>query len=180
MVDATRKQSRWRLLLPWVFAAAFADAIRWAVAHDLSGQQRYEEALRKVRSVRGDLRDHMEWYVFEIQQLSLLRWNLETIEKANAFLVRFGIATPKTENEKYLLTYVRWCGQDAFVDYSQDGPIPLGFVFDASIIDLSKVSAHHKRNYPLTIHPSWSSSSPFYPNNRIARRPKREDWLQKE
>jgi hypothetical protein len=127
----------WRaaaLLLPWVFASRFADAIRWVRAGDLSAQRRFEEALRVARSMRAQFKQDMEWKVFEIQQLVLLQWDLETIDAANHFLLEYEYPTAKSDDWKYLLAYVKWCGASAFARYATESPTPSAFEFDASKI----------------------------------------------
>jgi len=111
----------------------------------------------------------MLWELSEIQLLSYLEWDHETIDAANAFLLKWQYPTPSSDDKKYLLTYARWCGRIAFAHYADDGPMPSAFEFDASVIALDRVSQHHKRNYPLTIHPAWSEDSPFYPLGRLRR-----------
>lgn len=134
------------LLVPWILVRRFIEAWRWAYAGYLNGEGRYEEALRLARRMRGSLRRGLEWQVFEIQQLALLRWDHETIDTVNALVLQYEYPTPRSP------------------------PSP-AIEFDFSEIVLSGVSARYKNRYPLTIHPSWDEASPFFPNNRIRRQP---------
>jgi hypothetical protein len=159
----------WKVFLPWVFARRLGNAIRWVRAGQLSSARRFEEALRVARSMNDDdFKQSYLWAAFEIQQLALLRWDHETIDRANDYLFKWGLSTAKTENGRYVITYVRWCGSMAFANYAPGSPMPSSFEFDASKIDLRAVGADLKRNFPLTIHPAWSKTSPFYGRGRYA------------
>jgi hypothetical protein len=169
MTPSTRPNS-WSLLLPWVFAERASFAFKWVHAPWLCSAGRFEEALRLHRSIPGKLRPPMLWDLSEIQYLSYLRWDHETIDAANAFLLKWQYPTAISDDRKYLLTYARWCGAIAFAHYAEGSPTPSGFEFDASTIALEKVNPRYKRRYPLTIHPAWSEDSPFYPIGRLKRR----------
>jgi hypothetical protein len=165
--------SRWRLLLPWVFAARFSYALKWARVSLLSQERRFEEALRVHRSIPENLRPPMSWALREIQILAWLQWDHETIDAVNAFLQKFEYPTASTDDRKYFLMYARWCGAIAFAHYAPESPKPSAFEFDASEIDLDKVHPRYKREYPMTVHPAWAEDSPFRTDGLLKRPPPR-------
>jgi hypothetical protein len=136
-------------LLPWVFFQRLSDGIRWAHANMLSGDQRYEEALRVARNLPPRIQQWSDWKLFEIQQLCLLDWHQETIEKANAFLLPRLLQANPSEDSRYFNLYAQWCGRRAFLLTSEDSPLPSIFDCDLADIDLSKVSDRWKRRFPL-------------------------------
>lgn len=64
----------------------------------------------------------MEWKAFEIQQLSYLQWDHETIVAANRFVLSHEYPSEKDEDAKYLLEYVKWCGAIALAHYAPESP----------------------------------------------------------
>jgi hypothetical protein len=140
----------------------------------LCDERRFEEALRVHRSIPEKSRS-MLWELTEIQILSYLRWDHETLNAVNSFLLKWQYPTAISDDRKYLLTYARWCGAIAFAHYAESGsPVPSAFEFDASEIALERVRGFYKRGYPLTIHPAWSEDSPFDASGRLKYRPARQ------
>lgn len=171
------RNARWSLLLPWVFLDRLGFAVKWVRASSLYQDRRFEEALRVLRSIPERLRPPMMWDLSEIQILSYLHWDRETIDAVNAFLMKWEYPTAVSDDRKYLLTYARWLGAIAFAYYAEGSPLPAAYEFDASRIALDQVKARYKRDYPLTIHPAWSNDSPFYPLGRIRRQPQQRPLL---
>ncbi len=97
----------------------------------------------------------MSWKVCEIQLLSLLQWNAETIEKANAFLLEQANKNDLTLDQRYLVCFIQWLGQRAFLEISTDSPTPSLFEYNVSAIDVEQVKPRLKRHFPLRVHPEW-------------------------
>jgi hypothetical protein len=146
------------LLVPWIFVRRFIDAVRWVNGGVLSSNGRDEEALRRLRSLPARMREGMSWKVREIQLLSLLQWNAETIEKANAFLLEQANKNDLTPDQRYLICFVQWLGQRAFLEISIDSPTPSLFDYNVSAIDVEQVKPRLKRHFPLRVHPEWKVS----------------------
>jgi hypothetical protein len=144
------------LLAPWTFATRFVAAVKSVRASELSSKQRYEEALRLFRTLPPHLRESMSGKAFEIQQLSLLGWSNETIDHVNRFVESYGFSPPRTEDARYLLHYVKWCGRIAMCDIADiETPFPAAFVADPTEVNLTQVTPYRKRAFPFTIHPDW-------------------------
>ncbi len=144
------------LLAPWTFAIRFAAAVKYVHASGLSAKGRYEDALRVFRTLPRHLTRSMSGRVFEIQQLSLLSWSTETVDHVNRFIEDYGFSSPRTEDARYMLHYVKWCGRIAMCDIADvETPFPAAFVADPTEIDLARVTPYRKRSFPFTIHPDW-------------------------
>jgi hypothetical protein len=147
------------LLLPWVFSRRLYHPVKWARAMNLSADGRHEEALRLARSMSNEFRQRNDWKVLEIQQLCLLRWNLETIEAVNQFLTKHMLQSPPHENRRYLVQFAQWCGRMAFADMAKDAPLPNAYIAKPDDIHLDLVDRSLKRNFPLAIHSEWRAWS---------------------
>lgn len=146
------------LLLPWVFARRFVAALRWVHVGTLSINGKDEEALRLLRRLPADMQAWSDWRLKELQLLSLLQWNQEALDKANAFLLGRAFSKTTDENSRYFTCFAQWLGQRAFLALTEEGPIPSLFVYDVDSIDLTKVKDRWKRQFPLRVHPDWKDS----------------------
>ena len=140
------------------FVRRFRTASVWARAQHLSSEGRHKEALELVRTFEPSKHMRTAWQLFEIQQLSLLGLDQETLRSALSLVDEFAIRPALTADGRYFLCFAQWCGSVAFGRLFPATEKPAKLNIDLTSLMLGDVSPSWKRNFPLYIHPDWDAS----------------------
>lgn len=134
-------------------------AITWTRALYLASKKRHADALRLIESLPSRETQGVDWKLLKLQQLRELKQHSNTVTMAQSLISEIEVATNVSEGDRsYLAAYAKWLGRSSFEELHkpfQRPTMPKTFEADWKQVILSKVSSHHKKNFPLRPHPDW-------------------------